>query len=303
MDGDVELVGGRGSSSSKGSETLAAYLADRDNPQSLRSNPLLSGGTSKDLYYRFNAGPGELKLTANVVSNGGTVAVELFDSDAKELRFENTQNLSVTSSAHNEQESATVLLNKKQPLLMRITNTYPNETRAFRLGLDGPLEVDTGSSAPDAVSEALAKYFADRDNPTALTTNEFSGRASAKDLYYSFTAGPGEVKLSLEVTASASTVTVEMFDANANKLLYDENRNSFAVNSSGIPVEEHARWDLDREEHVLMRISHLNPNALKNFRVKLDGAVRLEGASKIQDAAEPAPSEKSKPAKPQAPKR
>jgi hypothetical protein len=125
--------------------------------------------------------------------------------------------------------------------------------------------------------------------------NEISGRGSAKDLYYSFTAGPGEVKLGLEVTASGSTVTVELFDADGNKLLYDENKTSFAVNSSGVSIEEHAKWDLDREEQILMRISHSYPNSLKSFRLKLEGAVKLE------EAAEPASSEAPKPA--QAPKK
>jgi hypothetical protein len=159
--------------------------------------------------------------------------------------------------------------------------------RAFRLRLDGAVEAADANVSPDAVSAALAKYFADRDNPTPLKSDELSGRGSAKDLYYSFTAGPGELKLNLEVTATSSTVTLELFDANANKLVYDENRTAFAVNSNGIPIEEHAKFDLDREEQILMRISCSNPNSLKSFRLKLEGATKLEGASEPEASDKP----------------
>jgi hypothetical protein len=286
LDGEINLEGS-GAASSKATEALAAYLADHDNPQPLKANELISGGTPKDLYYRFNAGPGELRITLNVVSDGGAVSAELFDADSKEIRFEGRGNLAVTSNSHNEQEAASVILDRKQSVLMRLTNTLPNETRAFRLRFDGPIETEAEKSEPDAVSTALSKYFADRDNPIPLTTNEVAGRASARDLYYSFSAGPGEVKMSLEVTADGAIVTVEMFDADANKLQFEENKTAFSVANN-----YHTRLSLDQRQQILMRISHQNPNALKSYRLKLDGAVSLEGASAIEDSNAPsAPSD------------
>jgi len=287
LDGDINLEGG--AASSKATEALAAYLADHDNPQPLKSNELISGGTPKDLFYRFNAGPGELKITLNVVSDGGAVSAELFDADSKAIRFEGGGNFAVTSNSHNEQGAASVLLDRKQSVLMRLTNTLPNETRAFRLRFDGPLETEAEKSEPDAVSTALNKYFADRDNPTPLTTNEVAGRASARDLYYSFSAGPGEVTLSLVVTADGAIVTVEMFDADAHKLQFEENKTAFSVANN-----YHTRLSLDQRQQVLMRISHQNPNALKSYLLKLDGAVSLEGASPIDDSnAQSAASDKT----------
>jgi len=282
LDGEINLEGS-GAASSKATEALAAYLADHDNPQPLKANELISGGTPKDLYYRFNAGPGELRITLNVVSDGGAVSAELFDADSKEIRFEGGGNLAVTSNSHNEQEAASVILDRKQSVLMRLSNTLPNETRAFRLRFDGPMETEAEKSEPDAVSTALSKYFADRDNPTPLTTNELAGRASARDLYYSFSAGPGEIKMSLVVTADGAIVTVEMFDADANKLQFDENKTAFSVANN-----YHTRLSLDQRQQILMRISHQNPNALKSYRLKLDGAVSLEGASAIEDSNAPA---------------
>jgi hypothetical protein len=292
LDGEINLEGG--AASSKATEALAAYLADHDNPQPLKANELISGGTPKDLYYRFNAGPGELKITLNVVSDGGAVSAELFDADSKEIRFEGGGNFAVTSNSHNEQEAASVLLDRKQSVLMRLTNTLPNETRAFRLRFDGPLETEAEKTEPDAVSMALSKYFADRDNPTPLTTNEVAGRGSARDLYYSFTAGPGEVTMWLEVTADGAIVTIEMFDADANKLLFEENKTSFAVAN-----KYHTRLNLDQKQQVLMRISHQNPNALKSYRLKLDGAVSLEGASAIDDSNAPSAASDKTPAETQ----
>lgn len=280
LDGDINLEGG--AASSKATEALAAYLADHDNPHPLRAAELISGGTPKDLYYRFNAGPGELRITLNVVSDGGAVSAELFDADSKAIRFESGGTFAVTSNSHNEQEAASVILDRSQSLLMRLSNTLPNETRAFRVRFDGPIETEREKSEPDAVSAALSKYFADRDNPTPLTTNEVAGRASARDLYYSFSAGPGEVKMSLEVTADGAIVTVEMFDANANKLQFEGNKTAFSVASN-----YHTRLNLDQRQQVLMRISHQNPNGLKSYRLKLDGAVSLEGASAIDDSNAP----------------
>jgi hypothetical protein len=278
LDGEINLEGG--AASSKATEALRAYLADHDNPQPLKGNELINGGTPRDLYYRFNAGPGELKITLNVVSDGGAVSTELFDADSKAIRFESGGNFAVTSNSHNEQEAASVILDRKQSVLMRLSNALPNETRAFRLRFDGPMETEAEKSEPDAVSTALSKYFADRDNPTPLTTNEVAGRASARDLYYSFSAGPGDVKMSLEVTADGAIVTVEMFGADANKLQFEGNKTAFSVANN-----YHTRFNLDQRQQVLMRISHQNPNALKSYRLKLDGAVSLEGASAIDDSS------------------
>lgn len=297
IDGDVGLAGGW-SSSNKGSDALAAYLTDRDNPLALASNKLLAGGTTKDLYYRFTAGPGELKLTLNVIGTGGSIGIEFFNANAKPLRFENGQNFSVTGDGHDEQAATAVLLEKRQPVLMRITNAYPNETRAFRLRFEGPVESAAArNSEVDPVSAALEKQFTDRDNPTELTSNELSGRGSAKDLYYSFTGGPGEVNLSLEVAGAGSMVTVEMFDKDGARLPLDGNRTSIAVTSSGEPVEQHARLSLAQEAQVLMRVSQTYPNELRSFRLRLNGAAKLEGASKIEETKPPA-ADKPQPASP-----
>src|SRR6185295_481069 len=94
---------------------------------------------------------------------------------------------------------------------------------------------------------------------------------------------------SLEVTADGAIVTVEMFDADAHKLQFEENKTAFSVANN-----YHTRLSLDQRQQVLMRISHQNPNALKSYLLKLDGAVSLEGASPIDDSnAQSAASDKT----------
>jgi serine/threonine protein kinase len=280
LDGEIALAGGFFGGPPKASTVLSDLLADRDRPVKLASRDVLSGGTAKDLYYSFSAGPGEVTLTVNVFGTGGTAAVELFDEESKSVRFEDGRNLSVNSTGHNEQDAATVLIKKKQMLLMRVTNSYPNETRAIRIRLGGPIQGATGRADTDAVSQALAKYFADRDNPTRLTKNEISGRGNDKDLYYVFQAGPGSVKVKLEVEGNGGSVSIELFDAKGERLRSYEYRDRFSLTSNNEgSKDEEAGFELDSEQKLIMRISQSYPNDLRSFKITFDGAVKLEGIS------------------------
>jgi hypothetical protein len=217
-------------------------------------------------------------MMLNVIASGGTVTVELFDTEANRLRFEgNAVNFSVGSSGHNEQGNTRLFFDQKQSVLMRITNNYPNDTKAYRLRFDGPVELSRPGSAGAApqVPESFAALFADRDQPARLTAKEVSGRGSSKDLYYAFTAEPGELKFTLNVLGNGSTVTVELFDGEANRLRYENNATTFSVGSSGSEAQQSTSMHFDREQPVLMRISHTYPNDLKNYRLQLDGAVKL----------------------------
>src|SRR5260370_791052 len=59
----------------------------------------------------------------------------------------------------------------------------------------------------------------DRDNPTPLTSTEIKsdGVDEKTEYFYSFTAGPGEIKLTLDVkaekSAAVSSVDIALFDA------------------------------------------------------------------------------------------
>lgn len=64
----------------------------------------------------------------------------------------------------------------------------------------------------------------DRDNPTPLVANTIKGNGIGKkvEYYYSFTAGPGEVALTVDLKAKAGSTSaeVEIFDEDASKIFY-----------------------------------------------------------------------------------
>lgn len=276
IDGSAKLQEAKSGSAS--TAPLAALFADRDRPRPLVSDTIFGGqGGKKETYYAFNAGPGEIKLTLNLIGNGANIAIELFDEDANHLRFSGgAQRFSLSSSEFNEQGSARLLLDRQQKLLMRIQNTFPQSTGAYRLKLDGPVQFTQAGENDSAarVAEALKPLFAPRDTPEQLKSKEISDRLSEKESYYSFTAGPGTLHLTIELEANGSIVSIALFDAEAKQLRFDDNSTRFYVSSSGKKEKKSVDVTFAREETVLMRISASAPDSSKNFRLKLDGAIK-----------------------------
>jgi hypothetical protein len=70
---------------------------------------------------------------------------------------------------------------------------------------------------------AILAQSTDRDHPTPLKSNELRGELDGSDTeyFYSFVAGPGELTLTFEVTASATNAgaTIDLFDKNAGAVL------------------------------------------------------------------------------------
>ncbi len=274
LDGAVKLPP---QSSSDAASPLASLFADRDQPKPLVANPIFGGqGTTRDVYYGFTAGPGEIKLTLNVIAGGSATSVEFFGTESERLQFaDNSAIFSVSSSGHNEQGSNRLVLDRRQPVVMRLSNSYPKDLRAYRLRFEGPVEVAQDSSGDAAkVAQALAPVFADRDQPQPLKTKELTGRGSENDLYYTFSAGPGVVKVLLNVEGNGSGISLEVFDQAAKKILFENNAPSFLVSSSGKPEEKSSSFTLDREQPVVMRVVYTYPKDLKNYRLQLDGPVK-----------------------------
>lgn len=259
------------------SSPLAALFADRDKPQLLTTNVLFSGQSQKkENYYVFNAGPGEIKFTLNVIAAGAAVDVVLFDDQGEKLHFNNnSSNFSVSSSALNEQDSAQLVLDRQQKLLMRLHTAYPQSLRTFRLKLDGPIQLaQTGGN--DAVATALAPVFAPRDNPEVFKGKELTGNRLAKEGYYRLIAGPGKMKVELEAECGGCGVTVELFDSEAKRLQFDNDATNVLVTSSGPKEKKSAEINLGREEALLVRLSANYPESMKEFRLKFDGAIKKQ---------------------------
>jgi serine/threonine protein kinase len=258
--------------------SLAALFADRDRPLPLTASAIFGGQNSKkETYYAFSTGPGEIKLTLNVIGKGVTIAVDLFNDENEHLRFSSgSQRLTVASTDLNEQGGAQLLLDRQQRVLLRIQNNYPQSLQAYRLKFEGPIQFAQadGNNPAAAVADALKPIFAERDNPEPLRSKEISDRIVGKEKYYTVAAGPGIVHLTLEVEANGSTMGVEIFGSDARQIRFDDNSAKLSVSSSGKKEKKSVEFSIAREERLLMRLSTIYPDSLKDFRLKLDGAVK-----------------------------
>jgi hypothetical protein len=135
----------------------------------------------------------------------------------------------------------------------------------------------------------------DRDNPTPFTTNEIKGDGvdEKTQYFYSFTGGPGDVTITLDVKAEKSTavssVDIALFNASSKKLLStyanpDHGSSKRAVET----VNVHGTQTLLLEVDVSTGVS--------SFKIKLDGAVTLNGTGQGGGATALAQPESTEPA-------
>jgi len=277
IDGPAKLTDDAAPDAEK--SALAPLFANRDRPLPLVSNVLFAGrGGKRETYYAFTAGPGEIRLTLNVIGDGALIAAEIFNDEAERIPFAGgSQRFRVSSNQQkNEEASARLSLDGKQKFLLRIHNATPEKTQAFRLRIDGPVQLANRNEANPAteVSGKIKELFAPRDSPEALTSKEISDRAIGNESYFTFTAGPGTLRLNLEVQADGSTLKVELFNSQSKQLRFNDNSTVFSLSSDGRKEKKRSEITLEGEENLLMRLSASSPDSLNKFRLKLDGAVK-----------------------------
>ena len=118
----------------------------------------------------------------------------------------------------------------------------------------------------------------DRDNPTQVVSNEIKGDGvdNKTDYFYSFTAGPGEVKLTLDVKAEKSTavssVDLVLFEANSRKLL-----STYANPDHGSTKSAVETVKVRGEQTILLEVTV--SQGVDNFKIKLDGAVKIASST------------------------
>lgn len=115
----------------------------------------------------------------------------------------------------------------------------------------------------------------DRDNPTPITSREISDTTgdSAKNYFYSFVAGPGEVKMTVDLKSTGSAlINVDVLDNNNISL------SSFTLQAAGDDKQLVKRIQLKRRQPLTLRIGNVPLGATGEYRVRLDGAVQLAGA-------------------------
>jgi hypothetical protein len=118
----------------------------------------------------------------------------------------------------------------------------------------------------------------DRDHPTRLTSDEIRGELKGGDIeyFYSFTAGPGEVTITVDVKSSDGTTgtNFELLDRDANKqLICCEYAQADSTGTTGRDVKS---VKLGERQTVVL---HLTPFKIGHgtYRVRISGAVDLGG--------------------------
>lgn len=116
----------------------------------------------------------------------------------------------------------------------------------------------------------------DRDNPTPLTSSVLPGtldNGTNNEYFYSFPAGPGEVKVTLDVTAATGALDVEVD-------CYDEDGNELAslMRNPVAPAKDRQvqRFQLSRHQTIVMGVVRNSPgDSSGSYRIRLEGAVKL----------------------------
>jgi hypothetical protein len=126
----------------------------------------------------------------------------------------------------------------------------------------------------------------DRDNPTPFASNTVKGSGIGKkvEYFYSFTAGPGEVAITVDLKAKAGSTNadVEIFDEDGNKVFY------YYPNATS--QNEHAvkRFTLNKKQLLTLRLA-LDSSA-GAYSLKLTGPVEFAGPA-ATDAVAPTDSD------------
>ncbi len=127
----------------------------------------------------------------------------------------------------------------------------------------------------------------DMDSPTALTTNVITGEGDGKGetLYYSFTATPGDVKVTLDAKTDNYSTPVEVV------LLNEDGKELLQITAvAGDKMQRKVgAKHFVREQNVILRISTREDKEVKllTYKIKLDGAVKIETPSTPARVAEP----------------
>ena len=120
----------------------------------------------------------------------------------------------------------------------------------------------------------------DQDNPTPLNGHIIRGNGvdEKTDYFYTFAAGPGEVKVKISVksqkSAAVSSVDVDLLDDNSKRIVY-----GFANPSLGDSKQETLTARVSREQAVVLKVT-VSPG-VDSYSITVSGAVRVQS----EDAA------------------
>jgi len=128
-----------------------------------------------------------------------------------------------------------------------------------------------------AAGASMAQYSS-RDNPTTLSSSELSGNMNDlnKESFYSFTAGPGEVTITLDVNAKRDSQGLLNFEVLARNGSTSLACCYFAQGNGGGTGRETATFNLTRRQTVLLHTTN-GPIGGGSFRIRVTGAASFGG--------------------------
>ncbi|HKP46847.1 MAG TPA: hypothetical protein VJT50_09625 [Pyrinomonadaceae bacterium] len=125
-----------------------------------------------------------------------------------------------------------------------------------------------------ATAIEISAQSQDRDNPTPLAANSIKGNGIGKkvEYYYGFSAGPGEIVITVDLKAKSGSTNadVEIFDAEASKIFY------YYPNATTQNERAVKKITLNDKQTLTLRIA-LDSSA-GEYAIKLAGAVDLAAA-------------------------
>ena len=151
-----------------------------------------------------------------------------------------------------------------------------------------PTALIAGKSTPIATPESSPTIqttdvpSTNIDKPTLLTSNEIRGNGVGEDIsyYYTFNAGPGTVKVTVDGKNKPGGLTnavgVEISDLDAKRLLY------IHMGNTTIDKRKVERFQLGRRQQVIMRI--LLDELTLDYMVRLEGPIDFSPTTKVQGA-------------------
>jgi hypothetical protein len=262
---------------SSAADASAPLSTDRAAPTPLTSQQIagrLGESPATTYYVSFLAGPGEARLTLDAKGPGTGRALRLgvFDRSARELG-----SVSIVATSREARRVLRLDVPGKQPVVLQIAIDAggPGTDVTYRIQLAGavePLRPDTAAGAsPPPPAPALST---NRDAPTPLSSPRVAGRlgeSAATTYYVDFLAGPGELRLTLDVRGPVTgrTLRIALFDREAREL--------GNVSVVATPREERRvlRLDVPAKQPVVAQIAidAGGPGTDVTYRVQLAGAV------------------------------
>ena len=116
-----------------------AQSTNRDHPTPLRSDEIRGelNGDEIEYFYSFTAGPGELTITVDVKSSGGTTgtAFELLDSDANKVLI-CCEGAQADSGGQSGRDVASIKLGERQTVILHLT-PFKYGKGTYRVRLSG----------------------------------------------------------------------------------------------------------------------------------------------------------------------